>query len=245
MRYMSYAMMIVLLNFLFPVYAEEIGGVEFPGGASSFADEVIEYSPTAGVAYPYNIPETALGPPDYTFGHEGDGTVSLGNAGVIILKFTDNSLTTSGDVSADLWIFEEGPAIEPTEVYIKTDLGNWISVGDTSGGTYGIDIDQFIGVGVVEGESYTYVKLVDLLPDQGGSPNYAGADIDAVGAISSIQSTNKPEIRVDSGYVNLSVTSGETPPEADCATSRDHGRMVFDEINQILHICSPAGWVDK
>ena len=37
---------------------------------------------------------------------------------------------------------------------------------------------------VVPGERYSYVKLIDKKPEESGSP-YAGADIDAVGAISS------------------------------------------------------------
>jgi len=100
------------------------------------------------------------------------------------LKFSDNSLTTSWDNSDDLWIFEIGSAIEPTSVDISTNGANWINVGNTSGGTYGIDIDAYLSSGVVLGERYSYVKLTDLLPHQSGSP-YEGADIDAVGAISS------------------------------------------------------------
>ncbi|EGV32498.1 hypothetical protein ThidrDRAFT_1348 [Thiorhodococcus drewsii AZ1] len=231
------ALMMTLIIFSAPIFAEEFGGVEFPGGASSFADEVIEYLPSNNVASPYDDPNSALGIPD-------SDDVALGDEGVLTLKFADNSLTTSGDYSPDLWIFEIGGAVEPTDVYVKQEGGEWIYVGSTAGGVYGIDIDYYIGGGIIEGERYSYVKLIDLLPNQSSYP-YEGADIDAVGAISSIESTKKPEIKVNNGYFNLSVTGGYNPPEADCAASNDYGRMVFDEVNQLLYICSPAGWVLK
>ena len=161
--------------------AEIYGGVDFPDGAISFADEWIFYQPTTDVHSPHNDPSAALGIPDY---HSDSNYVSLGDEGVLILKFSDNSLTTSWDNSNDLWIFEIGSAIEPTSVDISTNGTNWINVGNTSGGTYGIDIDAYLSSGVVLGERYSYVKLTDLLPHQSGSP-YEGADIDAVGAISS------------------------------------------------------------
>ena len=157
------------------------GGIDFPDGAVSFADEWIFYNPTTDVLAPHNDPSAALGIPDYP---PSSNYVSLGDEGILVLKFTDNSLTTSWDNSFDLWIFEVGSAIEPTSVNISTNGSNWINVGTTDGGTSGIDIDAYLSSGVVLGERYSYVKLTDLLPHQSGSP-CEGADIDAVGAISS------------------------------------------------------------
>lgn len=164
-----------------PATATIYGGVDFPQGATSFADEVIYYQPTADVLSPHDNPAAALGIPDYA---SDSNYVSLGDEGILILKFTDNSLTTSWDNSPDLWIFEIGAAIEPTSVYISTNGIDWISVGNTSGGKYGIDIDAYLPSGVIPGSKYSYVKLIDLLPHQSGSP-FEGADIDAIGAISS------------------------------------------------------------
>jgi len=157
------------------------GGIDFPAGAVSFADEWISYEPTADVHSPHNDPAAALGIPDYI---SDSNYVSLGDEGVLVVKFTDNSLTTSRDNSDDLWVFEIGSAIEPTLVDISTNGLDWINVGSTGGGTSGIDIDAYISSGIVLGEKYSYVRLTDLLPHQSGSP-YEGADIDAVGAISS------------------------------------------------------------
>lgn len=160
--------------------AEFYGGIDFPDGAVSFADEWILYEPTSDVLAPYNNPASALGVPDSP---PNSNSVSLGDEGVLVLKFTDNSLTTSWDDSFDLWIFEVGE-LEATSIAISTNGSDWINVGNTSGSTSGINIDAYLSSGVVLGERYSYIRIVDLLPHQTGSP-YAGADIDAVGAISS------------------------------------------------------------
>lgn len=56
---------------------------------------------------------------------------------------------------------------------------------------------------------------------------------------------DKPEITVEEGYFNLSTTNGYEPEMADCESQPDHGRAIFDEINSILYICGPYGWVEK
>ena len=88
------------------------GGVDFPGGASSFADAVVSYDPTLGGA---SGPQTsardplqALGIPT---GRPNYGFVTLGDGGQITLRFTNNSLTGSGSSALDLWIFEVGPDV--------------------------------------------------------------------------------------------------------------------------------------
>jgi hypothetical protein len=162
-----------------------IGGVEFPDGATSFADAVVNYNPGSDVAPNYNDPAAALGVPDWS----GDNftAASLGEGGSLTLQFTNNSLTTSGDNAADLWIFEIGGAIESFNVQISTDNVTYIDLGDISGQPSGIDIDAVAGVTL--GTLYSYVLLIDVLPDQSGSP-FGEADIDAVGAISSAPPVN-------------------------------------------------------
>ena len=168
--------------------ADLIGGVEFPDGDLSFADYVVGFSNTDNVLAPHDDPQNALGLPDYA---ADDGYYSLGHEGWLILQFTDNSLTTSGDDAKDLWIFEIGGAVENMEVYIGKDLTNWIFLGEVLGQPTGIDIDPIAGV--VAGDRYSYVKIVDGgNPYSSGSP-YEGADIDAVGAISSAPPVAVPE----------------------------------------------------
>jgi len=172
--------------------ADVIGGVDFPDGAISFADAVVSYNPGGGLGSCCNDPSAALGIPDFDVplgsGAGGNGKyVSLGDEGSLVLQFTDNFLTTGvGDGDGnDLWIFEVGENLEPTDVYISQNGLDWISVGSTAGGAGGIDIDTYIGSGVTAGALYSYVKLVDLLPPQSVGFPWPGADIDAVGAISS------------------------------------------------------------
>ena len=100
----------------------------------------------------------------------------------MVLRFTDNSLTTSGDSSADLHLFETGDAIEPMEVSISKDGSSWIALGTVSGQPTSVDIDSVPGV--ILGETYAFVRIVDSNSQVTGSP-FGGADIDAVGAISS------------------------------------------------------------
>ena len=182
MRRLTITLIVILFA---PSLAEQANavpfrGVEFPEGEVSFADEVVSYIPGPGVGVLQMNPEEVLGIPD---GTDSEGYVSLGDEGELVLRFLDNSLTTSGDDAIDLWIFEVG-SVEPTAIAISTDGLDWINVGTISGATSGVDIDAYTGDGVVLQEQYSYVKLTDLLPHTTGYPN-TGADIDAVGAISS------------------------------------------------------------
>jgi hypothetical protein len=169
------------------VSAIPIEGIEFPGGVASFADDVVSYSPGSDVTSNYINPSNALGVPDI---NGFNGATSLGEGGELVLRFTDNSLTASGDASADLWIFEVGDVTEFFNVAISTDNFNWINLGDVLGQPTGIDIDSIASV--TTGVSYSFVRLRDILPNQTNSPS-GEADIDAVGAISSAPSVFVPE----------------------------------------------------
>lgn len=147
-----------------------IEGINFPQGEASFAEKVVSYTPGGTTI---DDATEALGIPD-------SPTASLGPGGTIILEFNENFLVTSGDSAKDLWIFERG-TLEPTDVFISSDGVTWISVGEVPGGVSGVDIDSFIGSGVLSGREYKFVKLIDK--STGLTSN--GADIDAVGASSS------------------------------------------------------------
>lgn len=164
--------------------AATIGGIDFPDGAVSFADSVFDYSPGGGFtgAAPCQDSSKAVGLPDFVTGN-CSGYVSLGQGGSIILQFTDNALTTSGDSNADLHIFEVGAAVEAMIIEISTNAMDWIGLGTLSGQPTSIDIDGVAGV--VAGTAYSFVRITD---DPNAGPHsgvFSGADIDAVGAISS------------------------------------------------------------
>ncbi|MCE9661333.1 MAG: PEP-CTERM sorting domain-containing protein [Burkholderiales bacterium] len=170
--------------------AEIIGGVEFPDGAASFADKVTSYlPPIPGPSAPHQGPDNSLGAPNYAGVNSCASTascsfVSLGDGGTLIVEFVDNRLTGSGSSADDLWIFEVGPDVEDTFVWISKDGIVWVDVGKVFGSTRGIDIDSF-GWGI--SDQFRFVKLTDDTNEGGqGSGGTVGADIDAVGAISSV-----------------------------------------------------------
>jgi len=178
-----------------PAYTATYGGIEFPGGAESFADAVVSFVPGTGTGvavnppgpgvngYAYNDPTNALGYPNL---NNTRFFTSLGNGGELVLQFTDNYLTTSGDASADLHIFEQGNQIEQFYVAISTDGAAWIDLGLVTANPApagSIDIDGVAGV--TPGGLYSYVRLIDSGTNSSLFP-WAGADIDAVGAISTV-----------------------------------------------------------
>ncbi|QDS97166.1 PEP-CTERM sorting domain-containing protein [Adhaeretor mobilis] len=187
-------------------HAEEFGGIEFPGGASSFADSVIQYDPAFSggnvpTAPSFLNPADALGPPDFSpaSGNSDTGAVSLGSGGLIELAFTDNVLTNSGDTDFDLHIFEIGSAVEDTFVAVRPNAATlallvsavdansdgFLDLGSVNGATSSIDIDAIFS-GFSPGQLvFDAVQLVDDPNKDGTTGATIGADIDAVGAIAS------------------------------------------------------------
>ena len=153
------------------------GYVYFPSGDISFADEVVSFelgNPKAGDND--SQPEETLGIPDYDKAN-ADNYTTLGCGGILTLKFIDNVLV---DIEGpDLYVFEVGPAIEPTNLAISKDGQEWIEIGEISGGRADIDISQF----VEPDDTFQYIRLTDLKKDCRGA--WPGADIDSVGAIGS------------------------------------------------------------
>lgn len=180
--------------------AEEFGGIEFPQGPTSFADAVVSYTPgTPGPTNPNFIdPADALGTPDYQGGSNQPGSVSLGNGGTLVLEFTNNVLTGSNDAAEDLHVFEVGPDVEDTFVEISKDGVTWHDVGKVFGSTSSIDIDAF---GFSSEDEFRFVRLTDD-PDEGQtSGDTVGADIDAVGAISSSQVIDTPSLTIETAVL--------------------------------------------
>lgn len=169
--------------------AQVYGGVNFPAGASSFADRVVRYQPDFGGG---PVPDITSQDARQILGVPEIGGVSLGNGGRIIVKFLDNSLTGSNDSQPDLYIFEVGAA-ETTFVEIRKRGGSWLSVGTATGFAFGIDIDQF---GFGQGDNFSFVRLTDDGDSGGGVPFVQGADLVAVGARSSAPPVRKqPSIK--------------------------------------------------
>lgn len=163
------------------IYHDGHGGfVYFPLGSSSFADEVIEVksgNPSTPVAK-FLEKRNLIGEPNYDL-EEIENIFSLGCRGSVVVKFTDNSLI---DIEGpDLYIFEMGSNIEPTQLSISENGKDWIDVGQISGGRAEIDIHDF----VKSGQVFYYVKLTDLGKFCDPRDSYPGAEIDGIGAIGS------------------------------------------------------------
>lgn len=153
------------------------GGVEFPHGAVSFADQVVAYSPESCLFSPSaskktDKPQKVLGIPDSSVIFAQDERVFLGCGGILTLKFSNNLLTGSDDPKPDLWVFLEGKAPTSVAVEISQDGIQWHSLGKLSPTQPGIDIDA---LGWSSRDFFTYIRL-------NNSKN--AVHIDAVGAVS-------------------------------------------------------------
>jgi hypothetical protein len=165
--------------------AEIFGGVDFPAGATSFADGVTAFEPMVVGSSPgtsHLVGANALGPPDCGGGQPDTCYVSLGDGGRITFRFLDNVLTGSGTAAQDLYIFEIGPAVEDMLVEVSADGVTYTPVGTVSGQPSGIDVDAF---GFGPSAVLRYVRVTDDPNADGQGGDTAGADLDAVGAISS------------------------------------------------------------
>ncbi|NRD19624.1 OmpA family protein [Winogradskyella eckloniae] len=165
--------------------------VYLPLGPLSFADEVVK------VNHPKLLTQdvkNVLGEPDVieTF-DDATGIYSLGLAGTLTIRFTDNALV---DVNGpDLYLFEIGQ-LEPTELEISKDGKTWIKIGKIDGGVAEVDIRPF----VKPNELFYYVRFKDL-KEKSGVP---GADVDAIAAIGSAMRLNlDSQVLFDSGKSEL------------------------------------------
>ena len=144
--------------------------VYLPLGNLSFADSVIAFTPGEPIG---RTPEKGLGPSQGEASLETDCAL-LGLGGTVTFFFGDNAIT---DINGpDLYVFEMGNDIEPTNLEISKDGVNWVDIGKIDGGTASLDISDFVR----KGETFNYLKLTDLKTGFGPPP---GADIDAVAAI--------------------------------------------------------------
>lgn len=141
-------------------------------------------------ALPFSDATEAIGAPDFTPAQGDLGFVSLGAGGIIILQFTDNYLTGSDSPALDLHIFEIGPDVEDTFVAISKDGNQWFEIGKVFGATSSIDIDLF---GFGSQDFFSYVRLTDDPSERQTVGRTVGADIDAVGAITTVRRNSVPD----------------------------------------------------
>jgi OmpA-OmpF porin, OOP family len=160
--------------------------VYLPCGKLAFADKVVTNSFGSPVPSDPKSKNTssALGEPDYTNNNQNStlsvyAHLTLGCGGSVVLEFTAVRLV---DIEGpDLYVFECGPAVEPTQLEISKDGKNWVNIGRISGGKASVDISSF----VAPGDQFRFVKLTDLKSNCSGAT--PGADIDAVAFIGCVK----------------------------------------------------------
>jgi MYXO-CTERM domain-containing protein len=188
MKTTSFAAFFALAMIIAPAWAnaQEYGGVQFPEGAASFADEASFFPNDAtGIGPEYSYPVDALGVPDYNEDRD-TGYISIGNTpdrGVqseLLIEFIDNKLINGpGD---DLVIFEVGPNVEDVEVAIAADDGPWENLGPVDSSTGLVDLQDY----AVPDIEYNFVRIRDIRDGETSFSPRGGPDIDAVGAINTV-----------------------------------------------------------
>lgn len=167
--------------------------IYMPMGKMSFADSIVAYS--CGFPKPikkFSQPKKALGEPDYT-DYLKSKYVSLGCEGHLVVQFTDNGFIDRP--GKDLYFFEVGPSVEAFDVEISSDGKHWVKIGPVGGGYSFIDIAE---AKEEVNDVYYYIRITDLRSFCPGKT--PGADIDAVGTVSSVYKMNlNGDVLFDSG----------------------------------------------
>ncbi len=165
-------------------------GITFKLGDVAFADAVPQYAPVTTNGNPtseYRFRDAAIGSPDAPPpAGASNSFVSLGEGGRIVVRFDDNVLVGSGDANPDLYIDEAGTGASAERMFVEiSETGStWISVGVANGGPSSIDIDPFL-VGSSADRGFRFVRITDDKDQVAQTSAAQGADIDAVGAITS------------------------------------------------------------
>ncbi len=244
--------------------AEIFGGIDFPGGAASFADEVLHYDCdfSGGVCPAPQWQDTvrALGVPD-------EAILSLGTGGLVEVLFADNRLTNSGDASDDLYIFERGADVEDTLVAVRptpataarlgssfdANADGYYEIGNVAGGVASIDIDAVFGSFTAGVLIFDAVQLIDNDFELGTSQGTHGADIDAVGALASrLAGDANFDGTVDlADFGILRANFGQSNATFDTADFNDDGKVDLADfgilranfgLNSASDIASIAAW---
>ncbi len=173
----------------------------------SFVDYVISYDPECFDDLDPTLvdPEVIVGLADFSPTPNepyGIGRVTLGEGGSITVGFSDNVVTNSGDNSPDVWVFEVGFDVEGTMTDFRpldanteniliaqgvpdADGDGFYELGSIGGATSSVDLDAIVTGQAFGTLRFDAIKLTDIMDFPCGAAS-AGADIDAVCALSSL-----------------------------------------------------------
>ena len=74
--------------------------------------------------------------------------------------------------------------------------------------------------------------------------NVEAMRISADGLVGIGNPTPNSALHVD-GFIQLDTNSGSPPAAGDCTDEDERGRMIVDDVNDLLYICMASGWVAK
>jgi len=90
--------------------------------------------------------------------------------------------------------------------------------------------------------TFNRVFIGEIQNDEIRYGNVARIRVDNISVQSESRGIEKPQISVSGGYIKLDATAGAQPSQYDCSLPEHYGRQSFDEINDILYICTTSGW---
>jgi len=192
-------------------------------------------------------------------GVTADGTTAYRHSGVPgFIVFTDNP---ADDPDGDLAPL--GAGLETGDRCNATGTGNAGVTGLLCSGTLGDSVDAYTCASVLGaqhpgstfwclfsenpriGNKAWAIKYVDgLIPtnDETSIVRCQGTDIfDPVAGCR----LPPPEISVEDGFIKLETTEGATPLGINCSVPSQYGRMLIDNVNDLLYICSDTGWKSR
>lgn len=191
-----------------------------------------------------------VGDPIDAIGSSDNKSVTLGQGGSIKLGFTNNLLINSGGDEPDLYVFETGANIEATSLalrpandFTRTQLQNanipdidsdgFFEFGSIGGSTRAFDIDAVIPGFEKEALMFNAIIVTDIV-DTNDNCNRrdAGAEIDAVCALSSIERTY-PDLMVD----NITFSTNDIVPKSEFHLSWD--------VKNIGEYIAVGGWKEQ
>ena len=194
----------------------------------------LEILPT-GAAMPFGVDSTIVGDSQIDF-----------RVGVIA-TFTATDSTGAGTPDDGIYT--------PDTEYFRVQIGDtsWDETMPSQGLQFQIQGGIITGVSVVITDTMpAHPDLEFMFPASPGkwvaTDDRNGDNVGSINgsyALMDGEVINKPQISVADGFIKLDATQGTSPGDSDCTLPDHYGRMVFDDSNELLYICSQSGWVTK
>lgn len=181
-------------------------------------------------------------------------------SGRVTDRFTElNSLVNIGENLKVSYIVDEGSSFEFTTLMASFEGGAVWSQGENFTNTINVDVNgdiQLIGGNnvtgpLISGNSVSVMEVNLISPKDPASGNgsmilyyfddgnnYRSARVD-------FTLMHKSQLSIQGGFLKLDVTNGKVPADNECNEVMHRGRMVYDDINDLVYYCGVNGWSAK